>query len=57
MESGIELVCQSCVHRPVFRHPGESRQGIGADMDGIMCLSARRCACMPMVKMRLIDYL
>lgn len=57
VKAGRELGFQGLVDRPVFRQPGESGKGPGADVDGVVRLPARRCASMTVVKMRLVHYI
>jgi hypothetical protein len=57
VETGRELPLQRLVDRAVFRQPGESRKGPGADVDGIVRFPPRRCASMTLVQMRLVHYI
>lgn len=57
VQAGRELGFERLIHGPVFRQPGESGKGPGADVDGIVRLAARRCASMTVVKMRLVHYI
>ncbi len=52
-EFGLEGV----VDGPMLRQPGEPAEGRCADFDGVMCFAPGGCASMPMVQMRLVDYI
>jgi hypothetical protein len=57
VEPGGELGFQGLVDGPVFRQPGESGEGAGADMNSIVGLAARCCTSMTVVQMRLVHYI
>jgi hypothetical protein len=57
VQAGSEFGLQGLVDGPVFRQPGESGEGPGADMNSIVGLAARRCAGMTVVQMRLVHYI
>ena len=57
VKAGSEFRLQRLVDGPVSCEPREPGEGRRPDADGIVRLSARRCASVPMVKVGLVHYI